>query len=406
MRCRSWPPTSSSISRTPSTRYDRSSSLLGEKLLHEQRGQVLPGEVEHFGFRDGVSQVGVRGRLSEGPRHFLTRRWLDPADRRAREFARPGQPLVWPGQFVYGYPAGTHTDALAPGDDSDGGPSWTVNGSMLVLRLLRQEVPAFNSFIADKSRRLRELGRSDMNEQRLAASLVGRWPDGTSLIRSPLGPDHDQAADMLAINNFTYASDLADSSVCSDPLVAGEALAAAAVSEVRTVAGSTSDPRGEVCPKFAHIRKVNPRDLPTDEPNGELGTRTFQMLRRGITWGTRFIDGEDLEAADRGLIFMSYQANIKAQFEQLQIRWMNEAGPPETGQSGQSGHDLLVGQNNEGPRTADLLPNEAHGLPGVPMEAAAGRAWITPVGGDYFFVPALTTLRQLATEPRPDPLTP
>jgi len=76
---------------------------------------ALPGDVEHFGFRDGISQPGVRGRLSARPDHGLTRRYLDPSDPRAATFARPGQPLLWPGQFVFGYATELKDDPVTPG---------------------------------------------------------------------------------------------------------------------------------------------------------------------------------------------------------------------------------------------------------------------------------------------------
>jgi hypothetical protein len=65
-------------------------------------GQNLPNELashEHFGFLDGVPQPGVRGRLSDDPHDVLTVR-QNPNN---REQGKPGQELIWPGQFVFGY---------------------------------------------------------------------------------------------------------------------------------------------------------------------------------------------------------------------------------------------------------------------------------------------------------------
>ena len=79
----------------------------GLRLLFEQRGATLPGRLrghEHFGFKDGVSQPGVRGKVSTAPGDFITPRYLDPVDPRALLFAKPGQLLVWPGQFLLGEP--------------------------------------------------------------------------------------------------------------------------------------------------------------------------------------------------------------------------------------------------------------------------------------------------------------
>ena len=76
----------------------------GVGVAFEQRGQNLTGNLaghEHFGFKDGVSQPGVRGAVetADAP---ITPRYLDPSSPHAALFAKPGQPLVWPGQFVLG----------------------------------------------------------------------------------------------------------------------------------------------------------------------------------------------------------------------------------------------------------------------------------------------------------------
>jgi Dyp-type peroxidase family len=368
-------------------------ALGGAQILWEQRGSVLEGGIEHFGFRDGISQVGVRGRLSELPRHFMTRRWFDPGDERAKSFARPGQPLVWPGQFVFGYARGSEKIALNPGSVASGGPVWTKNGSLLVLRRLRQDVAAFREFVDTTAAKLREHdGFGSIDAATLAAKLVGRWPDGSALMRSPTGPDSGETADMLRINAFTYVHEQAVAHVCSDPLVAGEELAAAAIDgELRKVAGAPADPTGDICPMFAHIRKVNPRDLGTDQ-GGEVKTRTIQMLRRGITWGKPFVEGEPEESRDRGLLFMSYQTDIPNQFELLTHKWMNNPAAPEiTGDD----QDLLVGQKNDGPRTAQIR-SQSDPPTTQTLTAAPGQRWIIPTGGEYFFVPSKSALQQFA----------
>jgi len=96
----------------------------GFELLYHQRCATRadrPGH-EHFGFRDGISQPAPRGRLSKAREDFLVPRVVDPADARALRFARPGQPLVWPGQFVLGLPR----QAVPPADDLEPMPAVTV----------------------------------------------------------------------------------------------------------------------------------------------------------------------------------------------------------------------------------------------------------------------------------------
>jgi len=363
-------------------------------LIWEQRGAVLRGEIEHFGFRDGVSQVGVRGRLSASPRHFLTRRWFDPADPRAKEYARPGQPLVWPGQFVFGYHSGDTDDALDPGQVKSGGPDWTRDGSLLVLRRLRQDVAAFRHTTSAESARLRALpGFEDMTEDRLRAKIVGRWPDGSALARTPDHPDTVEATDMLCMNAFDYGRDWAPAEVCSDPLVAKEEMGAfPSMSELRTVAGAPADESGVRCPTFAHIRKVNPRGVNTDQADAPLSTRQFQMMRRGIPWGAMYSEANADDDGDRGLLFMSYQTSIDRQFEKLTTKWMNMADPPE----GPSGVDLLIGQNNNGGMRQAVLRSDDPAHTDATAPISTDTPWVVATGGEYLFAPSVSALKRFA----------
>ena len=62
--------------------------------------QSFPAGHEHFGFKDGISQPGIRGTLPTGDR-------LTPRHSGAAlidiEYAAPGVPLVCVGQFLLGY---------------------------------------------------------------------------------------------------------------------------------------------------------------------------------------------------------------------------------------------------------------------------------------------------------------
>jgi len=93
-------------------------------VIYAEEGHRLDNEIEHFGFRDGISQVGVRGRLSAVADDYLTLRYLAPEDPESSLLARPGQALVWPGQFLFGYPTQLAADPLVPGPISDGGAAW------------------------------------------------------------------------------------------------------------------------------------------------------------------------------------------------------------------------------------------------------------------------------------------
>ena len=101
------------------------------------------------------------------------------------------------------------------------------NGTFMVWRKLQQHVARFERWVRDRA------GDDLAAQQILKARIVGRWPDGTSLIRRPpparwdtvpVDPSAD-AAGSEPDNSFTYAE----------------------------------DPSGVRCPIGAHARRANPR---------------------------------------------------------------------------------------------------------------------------------------------------
>ncbi len=89
---------------------DYSQELLGHLsdsigVVHQEMGKVRPSALrsnEHFGFLDRVSQPGIRG---------LTKR----SNQKEPNEGFPGQDLVWPGEFVFGYSGQDPYDPVAPG---------------------------------------------------------------------------------------------------------------------------------------------------------------------------------------------------------------------------------------------------------------------------------------------------
>jgi deferrochelatase/peroxidase EfeB len=184
------------------------------------------------------------------------------------------------------------------------------------------------------------------------------------------------------VNHFVYGNDAAPIRVCADPFVATEE-SVTEPDELREVPGAPADLSGDRCPTFAHVRKVNPRDRVTDQ-GGPAITLRSQVLRRGITFGSRYESPDD---GERGLLFLAYQTSIEQQFELLSRKWMNRPNAPEPS----SGHDLLVGQER-GKRTATLT------APGVgTVEISTERAWVVPTGGGYFFSPSVSVLETIAS---------
>jgi hypothetical protein len=92
---------------------------------------------------------------------------------------------------------------------------------------------------------------------------------------------------------------------------------------------------------------------------------------------------------------MSYQTSIDRQFEKLTTKWMNLADPPE----GPSGHDLLVGQNNNGGVRRAVLRSDDPEHAAVTEPISTDTPWIVATGGEYLFAPAVSALRRFARQP-------
>ncbi len=161
---------------------------------------------EHFGFYDGISQPNL-----EGNTHTKTGT-PDKGD---------GQPLVKPGEFIFGYPNEYGLQPPRPEPAALG-----MNGTYLVYRKLTRNVGAFRQFLQKST------DGSDYQTEWLAAKMVGRWPSGAPLTLTPEADDPLLGADPIRANNFMYAHE---------------------------------DRDGYGCPVGSHIRRANPRDpLETD----------------------------------------------------------------------------------------------------------------------------------------------
>lgn len=351
---------------------DRADSA-GLRLLFEQRGDTLPGALrghEHFGFKDGVSQPGVRGKVSAAPGDYITPRYIDHADPRARFFAKPGQLLIWPGQFLLGEPR-QHTEHLynsAPAAANF--PRWAALGSYLVCRRLRQDVPAFWKFAAGAASTL------GIPTQQFGSMLVGRWPSGAPIMRTPAADNAALAGDEWANNHFIFDDTTRPSMLRPIPGYGGDAFPQAA-----------ADLLGSICPHFAHIRKTNPRDIPTDlgKPQDSM---LRMILRRGIPFGDPIVGVKKpppkLVRQERGLMFMCYASTIEDQFELLTRRWANSPIQPNFG-----GHDPIIGQaDRRGVRTRFIdVPT-----PGGARRITIKNEWVVPTGGGYFFAPPIEAI--------------
>jgi Dyp-type peroxidase family len=322
--------------------------------LPAQDGQTRPGDNrgrEHFGFKDGISQPGIRG---------VTRS------------SKTGQDQIATGEFLIGYPdqdgniSGQPQPVVPPdhpGYDpqviTPALPPWTHNGSFLVYRRLQQDVGSFLAFTRTEA----EFGQG--NPELVAAKLVGRWRTGAPMEHVPGLPR-------------TIDPGVTDPSVAYPPVLQDQ--------KINHFEYDLADADGHAVPRAAHIRKVNPRDA---DPPTKAESDRHRILRRGIPYGPEFQPDEPAYSGeivrdhrDRGLQFVCYQSSIARGFAFIQQIWANARDFPQPG----DGEDPIISQATD-PRQVRIPP--------VPEPVPMAR-WVFTTGGEYFFSPSLTGLRALA----------
>ena len=336
----------------------------GWHLLHEEIGMVRPDPTnghEHFGFADGVSQPGVRGTVPPG--EPLTATLSSDENQGA-----PGQDLLWPGEFVFGYAA---QDPAAPqffvkGPVKAPPVPFMSNGAYLVFRRLAQWVPEFNAAV--KAAAATTLGSPNpTSPDLLGAQMVGRWKSGAPVILAPTADDPALAEDQPHTNDFEF----------------------------------DDDREGLVCPWAAHIRKAYPRNdvrhdtTPSDHDvdAAEAFTQTHRMLRRGIAFGPELTahearSGQSDSQHPRGLLFKCYVTSIEDQFEFVQQQWADAGDFSQPG----AGLDPIIGQ---GAQPKDFLGAAPLSMAAADKPQFAFDDFVEMQGGEYFFAPSISAMQGL-----------
>ena len=380
----------------------RTRVLSGVELLYEDHGTNPPGRLsghEHFGFLDGVSQPGIRGRVSKDPHDVLTPR-QNPRDPNQ---GKPGQDLLWPGEFVFGYQHQDPTrEVKKPSDDkASAGPAWAKNGSYLIFRRLQQDVGAFHAFLHEHGQQVGVLPAF------LGAKIIGRWPDGEPIMRDQQGGNQPMLGnDDCANNDFEFVHQ--DPSLNNPPsqLPPDDLPPAGTSDQCRIPQASNThftpspgDQSGQICPFAGHIRKAYPRDDITPAGKGkdrsessEQDTQTHRLLRRGLPYGPvspSTLENPVHDNVDRGLLFMAYQTSIERQFEFVTKAWVNN---PNFSQQG-AGFDLVIGQNSQGNRQR-TAPISLNPVQNQTIQLQTNQEWVIPTGGGYFFAPSISALKK------------
>ncbi|TFY80200.1 dyp-type peroxidase [Hericium alpestre] len=309
------------------------------------KGQVRPGKFkghEHFGYEDGASQPALRGLVKPNA----------------------GQLQVDPGVIVMGYKG----DPFYDDPNGPQRPAWTKDGSIMVFRKLEQDSIGFDKYLADNGPKWRQwLTPEQVNDinppltdqegaELFGARLVGRWKSGAPLANAPYRDDPTLIY-QDRINDFDY-----------------------------TVPGQVG-PSDRYCPFSAHTRKTAPRNLDPFVQRKELEAAV--VVRGGIAYGPEVTQAErnnyDPNAkSPRGLLFLCYQSTVEKGFMTQTRKFAADDYFPPTSLTPQIvGPDPIIGGPSANPVVAAKLPNQ--------------QFFVTSRGGEYFFVPPVTTLQSLAS---------
>ena len=323
---------------------------LRQAAQKEENETGLAPQWVHFGYRDGLTRIGIVG-------------W--PPQAKTKDLLPSS--IHQPGEFVLGHVADSGADPWVAGPGVRVWPQ-TVrkffrNASFGVLQQVVQDVGAFESFVAKAAGQLRHLSATGDTAPGLTdevkGKLCGRYPDGRPL--AVPGGTQDPKSD------FDYSL----------------------------------DPMGFGCPFGSHVRRMNsrthrPRDAaPAPAPGGAAHfSRARPLLRRGLPYGPGWeptTDGGDAGVSpERGLIGHFFCASIEDQFEHLLSEWADRVPLGSDDRGG--ARDPLIGAHEAAdgpfdiPRPENEQPLKLHGL----------QAFAHTVGAAYLFYPSITTLHGIA----------
>lgn len=269
---------------------------------------------EHFGYRDRLSQPAILGTGDE---------------------PMPGSgPAIKAGEFFLSYPDEEGVSAASPKPEL-----LARNGSYLAYLMMEEHVGAFRDF-------LQQHGKTQDEQELVAAKLMGRWRSGAPLVLTPDKDDPQLAGDYQRTNDFDFGK---------------------------------MDPYGYACPLGSHIRRMNPRDTAEN-----MNRR--KMIRRGGTYGPPLPEGAPEDGRERGIAAFVGCASLVRQFEFAMNVWANDPNFHELGNE----RDPIFGtQDGTFDMTIPKRPirKKIKGLP----------AFTTIRGGAYFFLPGIKALRYLAS---------
>lgn len=336
-------------------------------LTKNADGTFSPSPKEHFGYTDGIGDPAFEGQ------HAPAKMKLYLPGRGKLSGSGEWSPLAT-GEFLLG-----HADEAQEIPGSAMPLDFSRNGTFFAYRKLHQNVASFRDAIIKAAAQYQTVagiaGPPEVGQETLMAKIAGRWSDGIPVMAAP-----------------TYEDWKA---------LQAKALAAKKAGDVKTLMELglelndfvyRPDPEGIKCPVTAHIRRINTRDqldpyYASKDPKTWMGSvlnNRRRILRRGLPYGHSTPESGD--DGDHGIVMLCLCANLNRQFEFVQQQWVNY------GLDANAGNDTcpMVGRHRDGAKFV---------VPGDPAKDQAPfimknlPEFVESRGGDYFFMPSLTTLR-------------
>lgn len=333
------------VNRGPTNKQTKSSSAASNAAKGDDKSERGPA-YEHFGFADGISQPIVRG-TTRASRGAASMHLVAPGEflfgYRDEHGFYPSSPSVSASRDRTGILSQVRRSRLVPGlppPPRDFGR----NGSFLVIRQFEQHVDTFNDY-CKKAAALAasQTGNQAITQDWVAAKMLGRWQNGSSLVRNP---DHPGP---VIDNNF---------------------------------ASGAEDPQGHRCPLGAHIRRSNPRDSLGEDRDTQINIgKRHRILRVGRTYEKQ--DGETGKV-EKGLLFMCLNADIERQYEFIQQTWVSSS----SFQGLVAEKDPTIGSRDGDGKFTIPSWEKVTTLRDMPQ-------FVTTKGGGYFFMPSRSALRYL-----------